>query len=474
MYICERRHFRAKRRGCIHRHQRFRVGDQEEDSWRQLCLGSAPAVQQQLYFFTHVGRHRWRWRLCRLLLSAACLRVAFQTRRHSSSLRLLRANRTVHCRRERQHRHGILDEFRDRRRNRLSDQEQMDLGFRLSTLRVSYDPARNQYPSRPDLQSRLFANANSSVAEGHTLAIRVGWVDSRTAVVGSLPLVARQMSSSQPKRRAWASSYSRNSRTRPQSRDIPFRFWAVSRSETREGKMKSRVKWNVVAAACALLAAGVAASAEPEKVESQVSSEGPAAAKQEELEMLAKLAQNPVANVVSVPFQNNTNFGNGPPNNKGSTQNVLNIQPVVPITLSHDWNLITRTIIPLVSQPSFTPGGSGSFGLSNINFTAFLSPANPGKLIWGVGPVATFPTATSVNVGSQSTWGLGPSAVLLAMPGHWVLGVLANNVWNIAGDRANNMLIQYFINYNLPDGWYVTTSPIITANWNQPSGQKWV
>ena len=233
------------------------------------------------------------------------------------------------------------------------------------------------------------------------------------------------------------------------------------------------IKRNVVAAACAVLAAGVTASAEPEKVESDASSEGADAAKQMELEMLAKLAQNPVANVISVPFQNNTNFGYGPPNNKG-TQNVLNIQPVVPITLSHDWNLITRTIIPLISQPSFTAGGSESFGLSNISFTAFLSPANPGKLIWGIGPVATFPTATSVNVGSKSTWGLGPSAVLLTTPGHWVFGVLANNVWNIAGDSANNMLIQYFVNYNLPNGWYVTSSPIITADWKQPSGQQWV
>jgi hypothetical protein len=231
-------------------------------------------------------------------------------------------------------------------------------------------------------------------------------------------------------------------------------------------------RW-ILAAAFALAATGDAAAAEPEKVESEASSEGPDAAKQKELEELAKISQNPVGNLVSVPFQNNTNFGYGPPSNKG-TQNVLNIQPVVPITLSHDWNLITRTIIPLVAQPSFTPGGSGSFGLSNINFTAFLSPANPGKLIWGVGPAATFPTATSVNVGSQSTWGLGPSAVLLTMPGHWVLGVLANNVWSIAGDSANNMLIQYFVNYNLPDGWYATMAPIITANWNQPSGQQWV
>src|SRR5258708_343599 len=131
------------------------------------------------------------------------------------------------------------------------------------------------------------------------------------------------------------------------------------------------MKLNVVAAACALLAAGVAHSAEVEKVESEASSEGPDAAKQNELEMLAKIAQNPVANVVSVPFQNNSNFGYRPPHNRGP-QHFLNIQPVVPVTLPGHWNLITRTIIPLVSQPSFTAGGSGSFGLSNISFTAFL------------------------------------------------------------------------------------------------------
>jgi len=120
------------------------------------------------------------------------------------------------------------------------------------------------------------------------------------------------------------------------------------------------------------------------------------------------------------------------------------------------------------------PGGSGSFGLSEINFTAFLSPANPRALIWGIGPSASFPTSTSPNVGSQSTWGLGPSAVLVTEPEPWVLGVLINNLWNIAGDSSNKMLIQYFINYNFEDGWYLTSSPIITANWNAASGQKWV
>jgi len=215
------------------------------------------------------------------------------------------------------------------------------------------------------------------------------------------------------------------------------------------------VNQGIAAAAFVLGAAGVTTEAESPLTE------------------LAKAAQNPLAELVSLPFQNNTNFGYGPSDSKG-TQNVLNIQPVVPITLTRDWNLITRTIFPLVWQPSSLAGGSGSFGLGEINSTAWVSPANPGDLTWGIGPAASFPTSTSANVGSQSTWGLGPSAVAVAQPHPWVVGVLANNLWNIAGDTSNKMLIQYFINYNFEDGWYLTSSPIITANWNAASGQKWV
>ena len=188
---------------------------------------------------------------------------------------------------------------------------------------------------------------------------------------------------------------------------------------------------------------------------------------QTDTEALAKAAQNPVSSMISVPFQNNMNFNYGPAKD---VQNVLNIQPVIPFNLSAEWNLITRTIIPLVSQPALT-GNGYTFGLGDINLTAFFAPAELGTLIWGVGPIFTFPTATSAAVGSQSTWGLGPSVVLATMPGHWVFGVLASHVWSIAGDAANNLTLQYFVNYNLPDGWSLTTAP---ANFEATSGNKWV
>jgi hypothetical protein len=195
-------------------------------------------------------------------------------------------------------------------------------------------------------------------------------------------------------------------------------------------------------------------------------------------EELARAAQNPVANMISMPFQNNTNFNIGPDD---ATQNILNFQPVWPITLNDEWNLITRTIFPLTWQPvtEANPGGGYStdttFGLGDTTFTAFLSPHKPGKIIWGVGPVLLIPTATDDVLGADK-WGAGPSVVVLTMQGHWVIGSLFSNVWSFAGsgDQDVNLFTwQYFINYNLADGWYLTSAPIITANWEAPSGEEW-
>ena len=193
-------------------------------------------------------------------------------------------------------------------------------------------------------------------------------------------------------------------------------------------------------------------------------------------EELAKLAQNPVANLISVPLQNNTNFNVGP---LDGTQNILNIQPVIPFTLNTDWNLITRTIVPLIWQPEFVPGQGNRFGLGDLQLSGFLSPSKPGAdgLIWGAGAVVQMPTNTN-ELGNKN-WGLGPTAVVLRIkPGDpWVYGVLINNIWSLSssqrGGSYNNFLIQPFLNYNLPGGTYINTVPIITANWDAPSGERW-
>ena len=186
---------------------------------------------------------------------------------------------------------------------------------------------------------------------------------------------------------------------------------------------------------------------------------------------LARAAQNPVGDLISLPFQNNMNFDVGPDDR---IQNVLNIQPIWPFGLGKNWNLITRTILPVISQPA--PGTDRTFGIGDLNFTGFISPKRPGKLIWGVGPVIVFPTATDDVLGSGK-WSIGASVVALAMPGQFVLGALVSNVWSVAGDDAradvNFFFAQYFINYNFPGGWYLTSAPIVTANWEAASGEQW-
>ena len=203
---------------------------------------------------------------------------------------------------------------------------------------------------------------------------------------------------------------------------------------------------------------------------------GEAGAAEDSETELAKKTQNPVADLISVPFQNNFNFNTG---TKNATVYVLNVQPVIPFKLTPDWNLITRTIMPIINQPSLFPGPnsiSGSaFGLGDINPTLFLSPAKPGEVIWGVGPTFTFPTATDSKLGSRE-YSMGPAAVALTMQGPWVLGALINQQWSFAGwgdQSVSQMLIQPFVNYNLPHGWYFSTSPIITANWEATHGNQW-
>jgi len=177
--------------------------------------------------------------------------------------------------------------------------------------------------------------------------------------------------------------------------------------------------------------------------------------------------------MISLPFQNNTNYNFGP---ESKTQNVLNVQPVLPFELNDDWNLITRTIVPVISQPGFVPGQDRKDGVGDTVFTAFFSPKDSGDWIWGVGPVVLIPTSSNDRLG-VGEWGGGVGVVALTMQGPWVVGALVNNVWsstNDSGSKINSMTFQPFINYNFSGGWYATTSPIITANWEADSGDKWV
>lgn len=190
-------------------------------------------------------------------------------------------------------------------------------------------------------------------------------------------------------------------------------------------------------------------------------------------EDLAKETQNPVSDLISVPFESNFNFGVGP---NDDLQYILYVQPVVPFRLSEDWNLITRTIIPLIDQPELGPGVGDVFGLGDIQLSLFLSPAKAGALIWGIGPIFQFPTATDDALGSDK-WSAGPTAAALTIRGPWVAGAVVNHLWSFAGDddRAdvNQTLIQPIVNYNLPGGWFLSSVPYITANWETDGDDRW-
>jgi hypothetical protein len=198
--------------------------------------------------------------------------------------------------------------------------------------------------------------------------------------------------------------------------------------------------------------------------------EADVAGKADDADALRKAAQNPIANLISVPFQNNANFDVGPYHRP---QNVLNFQPVIPIHVTDDWNLITRWITPIIYQPRISPTEGAEFGLGNLSPAFFLSPAHSGEIIWGVGVQTWLPTATDKNLGINK-WGAGPAAVALTIQGPWVIGVLANNVWAGTTDqRVSTLTVQPFVNYNLPHGWYLTSSPVITANWVAKNDERW-
>jgi hypothetical protein len=184
----------------------------------------------------------------------------------------------------------------------------------------------------------------------------------------------------------------------------------------------------------------------------------------------AAQAQNPIAHVISVPLQNNTLTRTGPYRNTADT---LLVQPVVPIRIDANWSVITRTIVPIVHLPRTSRDQGEVTGLGNIEPQFYFTPAHPGKFIWGAGAQAWLPTA-SQNALGVNKWGGGPAVVGLVIDGPWVAGALLNNAWAGSGrGRVNQMTLNPFANYNLAKGWYLASTPVITANWDRASSQRW-
>ncbi len=181
---------------------------------------------------------------------------------------------------------------------------------------------------------------------------------------------------------------------------------------------------------------------------------------------LAKQLQNPVASLISVPFQNNFDFNLGP--NDDGFKYTLNFQPVIPVSLGKDFNLIIRTIVPFIYQDDVIPGTSQS-GLGDIVQSFFFSPKKPvGGLILGYGPVLLYPSATDSLLGGEK-WGAGPTGLVLKQTGGWTYGLLFNHIWSYAGSDNRNYVsatfLQPFISY--------TTKTKTTFGLNTESTYDW-
>jgi len=189
-----------------------------------------------------------------------------------------------------------------------------------------------------------------------------------------------------------------------------------------------------------------------------------------DMKELAKATQNPVGDLTALPFQFNFNSGG---DLEDQTFFNLNFQPVVPFRFG-DWNVIARTILPINSIP--TGATTRASGVGDIQEQIFFSPAKVGRVIWGVGPMFSFPTATMAPA-ETGTWAAGIGAVVLTMTGPWVIGALLNQFWPIsdaAGDPATDLLVfQPFVNYNFGPGWALAFAPLMSANWNAADGDQW-
>ena len=185
---------------------------------------------------------------------------------------------------------------------------------------------------------------------------------------------------------------------------------------------------------------------------------------------LAKKLQNPVAALISVPIQNNWDFGIGPAN---AMKYTANIQPVIPVTLNENWNLISRTILPVIYAESPTVGGSSKTGLGDVLQSLFFSPKAPTSSgwIWGAGPVLLLPSGTDGL--SAHRWAAGPTALLLKQDSGWTYGILANHLWDFAGGGQadiNATYLQPFVSFTTKKFTTFGASMESTYDWD---GKQW-
>ncbi len=222
-----------------------------------------------------------------------------------------------------------------------------------------------------------------------------------------------------------------------------------------------------------VLASGTTAQSQtqpPASSQAQAPQAAPAQGAEESAD-LAKQLSNPIASLVSLPFQMNWDTSVGP---ERKTRATLNIQPVMPFKLNQDWNLIVRIIMPLVSQPPLVPGGETKFGLSDFLVSGFLSPAKPKGFIWGIGPAILVPMTSEPTLGTEK-FAIGPTVIVLKQVGGTTIGLLANHLWSVLGDdkrpKVNQTFIQPFVSYTTKTAWTFSLNTETAINWEAKDGE---
>jgi hypothetical protein len=201
----------------------------------------------------------------------------------------------------------------------------------------------------------------------------------------------------------------------------------------------------------------------------------PAAFPQSAPEELRKIARNPLADVIKLPFGEDFTFNQGPFDRNA---NSLAIEPVIPLSITGNWLLVTRVVATaLAYQPNLATRRGGTTGLGDTTASFFLTPAHTGKLIWGVGPTVLMPTATGDQLGAGK-WGVGATVAVLAELEWGSVGALVQNIWSVADGSnrspVNQLQLEPLFSYNLPREWYLTSNPTIFADWTHPRSQRWL